>query len=139
MCCQLDYDGIRAVAVRNRAVVISEVRRYGIQEGDSADYPLGRVFLLYVEGGIVRCEIELATGETPHHRLRFWHRYRGALNLGTNRAKWRWDKTGAKKKKDKEPRLSAVKSCPSLASFFLLVNPVGSSSRKVFEASIYIG
>lgn len=31
MRCQFDNDGIRAEAVRNRAVVIPEVRRYGIQ------------------------------------------------------------------------------------------------------------
>lgn len=82
---QLDDDGIRAESVRDRAVVIAEVRRYGIQQGDGAHHPLGRVFLLHVERRIVRREIELAAGEAPHHRLRFWHGYGGALNLQANR------------------------------------------------------
>lgn len=99
VCCQFDDDGIRAEAVRNRAVVIPEVRRYGVQQGDSADYPLGRVFLLHVERRIVRREIELATGEAPHHRFRFWHGYRGALNLGS--------KSGEKRGGIKKLRLSA--------------------------------
>lgn len=90
VCCQLDDDGIRAEAVCDRAVVIPVVRGYGIQQGDGADYPLACVFLLHVERRIVRREIELAAGETPQNRFRFWHRYRGALNLaGTNRGKWR--------------------------------------------------
>lgn len=87
MRCQLDDDGIRAVAVRDGAVVISEICRYRIQQGDSADYLVGRVFLLHVERRIVQREIELATGEAPHHRLRFWHGYRRALNLGSKSGK----------------------------------------------------
>lgn len=81
MCRQLDYDGIRAEAIRDCAVVIPEVRGYRIEQRDSADDPLGGVFLLNVERRIVRREIELATGEVPYHRVRFWHRYRGTLHL----------------------------------------------------------
>lgn len=81
VCRQLDYDGIRAEAIRDRAVVIPKVRGYGIEQRDSADDPLAGVFLLHVERRIVRREIELATSEAPYHRVRFWHRYRGTLHL----------------------------------------------------------
>lgn len=85
MCRQLDYDGIRAEAIRDRAVVIPEVRGYGIEQRDSADDSLAGVFLLHMERRIVRREIELATGEAPYHRVRFWHRYRGTLHLRNRR------------------------------------------------------
>lgn len=98
MCRQLDYDGIRAEAIRDRAVVIPEVRGCGFEQCDSADDSLGGVFLLHGKLRIVRREIELATGEAPHHRVRFWHRYRGTLHL-RNRG---GERSNKKKKKKKE-------------------------------------
>ena len=102
MCRQLDYDGIRAEAIRDRAVVIPEVRGCGFEQCDSADDSLGGVFLLHGKLRIVRREIELATGEAPHHRVRFWHRYRGTLHL-RNRGRERSNKKKKKERKKKPP------------------------------------
>lgn len=114
MCRQLDYDGIRAEAIRDRAVVIPEVRGCGFEQCDSADDSLGGVFLLHGKLRIVRREIELATGEAPHHRVRFWHRYRGTLHL-RNRGGERSNKK-KKEKKKKAPRLPPSPNRPTVTN-----------------------
>lgn len=113
MCRQLDYDGIRAEAIRDRAVVIPEVRGCGFEQCDSADDSLGGVFLLHGKLRIVRREIELATGEAPHHRVRFWHRYRATLHL-RNRGRERSNKK--KRKKKEGPRLPLTPNRPTVAN-----------------------